>query len=104
MRTTTYMYHCYAYTMLCYDVLWYVMLYYTMRSSDAIRFSSFVEGTGKKAHDAIHRAEEETARKHEKSGDIKRLTLQMQAVTSEISKNRWAEGADHQALMNGWMM
>jgi hypothetical protein len=47
-----------------------------------------VEGTGKKAHDAIHRAEEETARKHEKSGDIKRLTLQMQAVTSEISKNR----------------
>ena len=62
-----------------------------------------MEGTGKKAHDAIHRAEEETARKHEKSGDIKRLTLQMQAVTSEISKNRWAEGADHQALMNGWI-
>jgi hypothetical protein len=31
------------------------------------------------------------------------LTLQMQAVTSEISKNRWAEGGDNQSLMDGWM-
>lgn len=57
---------------------------------DANRFDSFLKENDKKAHDAIKKAEEETKRKQEKSHEIKRLTQQIQAVNSEMSKHRCA--------------
>jgi len=61
-----------------------------MLEEDANRFDSFLKENDKKAHDAIKKAEEETKRKQEKSHEIKRLTQQIQAVNSEMSKHREA--------------
>jgi len=55
---------------------------------DANRFDSFLKENDKKAHDAIKKAEEETKKKQEKNHEIKRLTQQIQAVNSEMSKHR----------------
>lgn len=61
-----------------------------MLEEDAMRFDAFLKENDKKAHDAIKRAEEETKKKQEKNHEIKRLTQQIQAVNSEMSKYREA--------------
>lgn len=53
-----------------------------------MRFDAFLKENDKKAHDAIKRAEEETKKKQEKSHEIKKLTQQIQALSSEMSKHR----------------
>ena len=58
-----------------------------MLEEDAMRFDAFLKENDKKAHDAIKRAEEETKRKQEKMHEIKRLTQQIQALNSEMSKH-----------------
>ena len=61
-----------------------------MLEEDAMRFDAFLKENDKKAHDAIKRAEEETKKKQEKVHEIKRLTQQIQALSSEMSKHREA--------------
>jgi hypothetical protein len=61
-----------------------------MLEEDAMRFDAFLKENDKKAHDAIKRAEEETKKKQEKQQDIKRLTQQIQSLSSEMSKHREA--------------
>ena len=55
---------------------------------DVIRFVTFLKETDKKAHDAIKHAERETKLKQGKVAEIKRLNQAIQAVQSDISKNR----------------
>lgn len=61
-----------------------------MLEEDAMRFDAFLKENDKKAHDAIKKAEEETKKKQEKALEIKRLTQQIQALSSEMSKHKEA--------------
>ena len=67
-----------------------IRVYMYMLSKDGIRFEVFLNGTNRKAGEAIKRADEETKKKQEKNHEIKRLTQQIQAVNSEMSKHRCA--------------
>ncbi|KAJ0407690.1 hypothetical protein ATCC90586_001872 [Pythium insidiosum] len=57
-----------------------------MLEEDAVRFDTFLKENDKKAHEAIKRAEKETKAKADKVQEIKKLTQQIQAVQSEMSK------------------
>ena len=55
---------------------------------DAIRFDTFLKENDKRAHDAVKEAEAATKKKNDKVQEIKRLNQQLQAVSSEMSKQR----------------
>jgi len=57
---------------------------------DAIRFDTFLKENDKRAHDAVKEAEAATKKKNDKVQEIKRLNQQLQAVSSEMSKQREA--------------
>lgn len=61
-----------------------------MLEEDAMRFDAFLKENDKKAHDAIKRGEDETKKKQEKIHEIKKLSQQIQALSSEMSKHREA--------------
>lgn len=58
-----------------------------MLEEDTMRFDAFLKENDAKAHAAIKKAEEETKRKQEKVQEIKRLTQQIQALNSEMTKH-----------------
>ena len=55
---------------------------------DGIRFEVFLNGTNRKAGEAIKRAEEETRKKQEKSNEIKRLTQNTETLVTDLTKLR----------------
>ena len=57
---------------------------------DAIRFDTFLKENDKRAHDAVKEAEAATKKKNDKVQEIKRLNQQLQAVSSDMSKQREA--------------
>lgn len=63
-----------------------------MLEEDTTRFDAFLKENDAKAHAAIKKAEEETKRKQEKVQEIKRLTQQIQALNSEMTKHSDALG------------
>lgn len=58
-----------------------------MLEEDTMRFDAFLKENDAKAHAAIKKAEEETKKKQEKVQEIKRLTQQIQALNSEMTKH-----------------
>ena len=66
-----------------------ILVYMYMLSKDGIRFEVFLNGTNRKAGEAIKRADEETKKKQEKNNEIKRLTQHTDTLVTDLTKLRW---------------